>query len=171
MTLSTPVKIVALAALALAFGAAGVVLLLGGSHTSPAAPAIAKPAVQLVHVHTTAPHHVAASKPVLKLDTNLPAPVHRALELSREVVAFVYSPASPSDEALLSQAREGAHEARVGFVPLDVQRESVAASVFSWSSSASDPVVMVVRRPGRIAFTLAGATDSAAVAQAAASAR
>jgi len=171
MTLSTPVKIAALAALALALGAAGVVLLLGGAHKAPAAAPIAKPAVQVVHVHTAAPHRVARVKPTLKLDPNLPAPLHHALELSREVVAFVYSTSSAGDAALLSQVRAGASQAHVGFVPLDVQSESVAASVFSWSRSAADPVVMVVRRPGTIVFTLAGATDSAAVAQAAASAR
>lgn len=168
MTLPAPVKIVALACLALVLGVAGVFLLVSSKHKASATstpPKIVK--VIAVSPHTTPTHHA----PKLQLDANLPAPVRNGLERSREVVAFVYSPSSPTDRALLTEVRAGARAAHVGFVALNVQVEPVAAATFGWANSPADPATFVVRRPGKIVFTLQGPTDRETVAQAAARTR
>jgi len=69
------------------------------------------------------------------------------------------------------QARTGAHTASVPFVPLDITDEQTAVAVHGWAATSADPVVLVVKRPGKIVFQLQGPTDSNTVAQAAASAR
>lgn len=171
MTLSTPVKIIALAGLALALGAAGMFTLLGPHATTPAtgsAPNVIK--VVTVPPATQKPHKQPAHSK-LRLDPNLPIPVRDGLRRSREVVAFVYSPAAASDRALLADVRAGAHAAHARFVALNVQIEPIAAAVFGWTASPADPAVLVVRRPGKVVFTLQGPTDRDAVAQAAADAR
>lgn len=173
MTLSTPLKVLGLAALALALAGAGAVtLLLGharkGHHAAPA--------VTPTTVHPVAPRAkpvtpAAPPKPVIRLDAGLPAPLHAALLRSREVVAFLYVPTSPDDRALLAQVRSGAHDARVGFVALNANDEQVAEAAFSWARSSAVPATFVVRRPGTTVFQIQGLTDRTAVAQAAASAR
>jgi hypothetical protein len=171
MTLSTPVKVIALAGLALILGMGGVVLLLGHKHPAKA-PSQTPAPVQVIKVTPTTTHHVSRPvKPKLRLDPSLPAAVHAKLVLSREVVAFVYTGASARDRAQLSEVRAGAHAARVPFVALDVSNEQVASSVFPWLSSSADPQTVVVRRPGKVSFQLAGLTDRQTVAQAALDAR
>ena len=170
MTLSTPVKVLALAGLALILGAGGVVMLVAHpSHKAAPTPSAVIPVVHVVTHHTVAPK--PAPKPKLQLDPNLPTPVRQKLQLSRETVAYVYTGASAADRALLTQVRKGAHAAGVPFVALNVTNEKLAESVFGWTATTADPIVLVVRRPGKIVFQLAGLTDSQTVAQAAASAR
>jgi hypothetical protein len=108
---------------------------------------------------------------VLRLDPGLPPPVRNALEHSRRAVVFVYSRSSATDITLRSEVAEGAKEAGVPFVPLDVDSNATAAAVFGWTSAAADPETLVVRRPGTVAFKLLGMTDSTPVAQAVASSR
>ncbi|HVU76455.1 MAG TPA: hypothetical protein VHC67_02650 [Gaiellaceae bacterium] len=171
MTLSTPLKVLGLAALALALAGAGVVTLLLGHTKHGTTPA---PAVTPTTVHRAAPSPakpVAPPKPAIHLVAGLPAPLHAALLRSKEVVAFVYVPTSPDDRTLLAQVKKGAHDARVGFVALNAHDEKVAEAVFSWARSSAVPATYVVRRPGNAVFELQGLTDRIAVAQAAASAR
>lgn len=164
MTLSTPLKVLGLAALALALAGAGVVTLLLGharpTHRTP-------PAVTPTTVRPTTP--AAPPKPVIHLTAGLPAPLHAALLRSREVVAFLYVPSSPDDRALLAQVRGGAHDARVGFVALNVHDPQVAEAAFAWARTSAVPATFVVRRPGTAVFQIQGLTDRVAVAQAAAS--
>jgi hypothetical protein len=169
MTLSMPVKIVALVGLALALGAAGVLFLVSSNSKAPAAtpPKTHAPTVRVVQIHSTKVVNHAPAKPKLQLDSNLPKPLLQSLQHSREVVAFVYSPASATDRALLLEAKAGAKLAGVGFVALDVQQEVIAEAVYGWAGSTEDPDTLVVRRPGTVAFTLAGTIDRDAVAQAA----
>lgn len=173
MTLSTPLKVLGLAALALALAGAGVVSLLLG-HARPwhhsAATTVTPPAAH----HTATPKPVtpaAPPKPVIQLAAGLPAPLHAALLRSREVVAFLYVPSSPDDRALLAQVRGAAHDAHVGFVALNVHDPQVAEAAFSWARSSAAPATFVVRRPGNAVFSIQGLTDRTAVAQAAASAK
>ena len=167
MTLSTPLKVLGLAALALALAGAGVVTLLLGHarHTHHAAPPVVTPTT----VHPVTP--AAPPKPAIQLRGDLPAPLHAALLRSREVVAFLYVPSSPDDRALLAQVRGGAHDARVGFVALNVHDPQVAEAAFAWAGSSAVPATFVVRRPGTAVFQIQGLTDRVAVAQAAASAK
>jgi hypothetical protein len=171
MTLSTPLKVLGLAALALALAGAGVVTLLLG-HVRPAHHATASAKVTpptVAHQVTSTP--AAPPKPTVLLDAGLPAPLHAALLHSREVVAFLYVPSSPDDRALLAQVRGGAHDARVGFVALNVHDPQVAEAAFTWARSSAAPATFVVRRPGTAVFSIQGLTDRTAVAQAAASAK
>lgn len=162
MTLSTPVKIVALAALAIALGLGGLLVLTHGS--SPSA-AVTPVAVHVPHVTVK-----VAPKPQLHLDPGLPSVVRSALEKRAVAVVAIYSSQSATDRSLLAAARAGAHEAHAAFVAANVALEGVALGVSTWAGPADVPAVVVVRRPGRIVFA-AGLTDSATVAQAATTSR
>ena len=170
MTLSTPVKVIALAGLALVLGAGGIVMLTA-KHSSPAAQASTPPA-KVVTVSVATTHHaVRPAKPKLQLDPSLPSLVRAKLEHSKKVVAFVYTGLAADDRAELVAVRAGAHDAHVPFVALDVTRETIADQVYSWTSSTTDPNVLVVTRPGTIVFQVGGLTDRQTVASAAATAK
>jgi hypothetical protein len=162
MTLSTPVKVVALAGLACALALAGALALVAAHRHGTAQPAtVLQPA---------APHHVAP-KPRIVLTPGLPAPLHRALEQSRTVVAVLYAPHVKRDVDVLAAALQGSHDARVGFAALNVSRRSVALALATWHPQAADPAVLVVRRPGTVVTELDGWSDRTMVAQAAADAK
>jgi hypothetical protein len=162
MTLSTPVKIVALAGLACALALAGALALVAAHHHATSQRATV--------LHPPAPRHVAP-KPKLVLAAGLPAPLHRALEQSRTVVAVLYASHVKRDVEVLAAGLQGAHDARVGFAALNVSRRSVALALATWRPQTSDPAVLVVRRPGTVVTELDGWSDRAMVAQAAADAR
>jgi hypothetical protein len=166
MTLSTPIKIVALAGLALVLGLGGLVLVMGGNASSSNV-VVTPPAAPQRTQHAKP----AAHKPVLHLDANLPSAVRQALERHPAAVVVVYSSRSVGDAAVLAAARSGAHAAHIGFVAANVAREPVAAAMAAWTSSVMDPAVLIVHRPGTVVLTLGGPTDSVSVAQAATSAR
>jgi hypothetical protein len=129
------------------------------AHKVAAKPAKAKPA-KAKHAHPAAPK--------LNLDPTLPAPLRKALSHSRIVVAVLYAPDVPGDSDAVSEARKGARAAHVGFTMLNVRNEAVARGVARQVQGASDPAVLVVRRPGTVALKIDGFVDAAAVAQAAA---
>ena len=106
--------------------------------------------------------------PKLKLDPTLPAPLRKALSQSRVVVAVLYAADVPGDSEAVSEARKGAQAAHVGFTILNVRNEAIARAVARQVQGASDPAVLVVRRPGTVALKIDGFVDAAAVAQAAA---
>jgi hypothetical protein len=167
MTLSTPVKIVALAALALLLGLGGV-LMLSAKH-APAAisvPPIVHHVVQATVVSKAAPAKTKAVKPRVVLQPGLPSIVRLALERNANAVIVVYSSRVPADRAIRAEALAGAHLAHAAFVPADVANNGIAAGVASWSASIADPAVLVVRRPGRVVFGARGLTDRLTVAQA-----
>jgi hypothetical protein len=177
VTVSTPVRIVALAGLLVALAGGGALVALRMRH-HPSSPAAVPP---VTHSAATAPtttpgspavtHPAAPARPALQLDPSLPPPVRDALEHSRRAVVLVYSASSATDRTLRVAVAAGAQAAGVPFVPLDVDHNSVAAAVFGWTSAAADPETFVVRRPGTIAFKVLGMTDATPIAQAVASAR
>jgi hypothetical protein len=112
--------------------------------------------------------HAHPAAPKLNLDPTLPAPLRKALSHSRIVVAVLYAPDVPGDSEAVSEARKGAHDAHVGFTMLNVRNEAIARGVARQIQGASDPAVLVVRRPGTVALKIDGFVDAAAVAQAAA---
>jgi hypothetical protein len=169
MTLSTPIKIVALAGLALVLGGAGILFLVSRHGTSTTVPPVQHaPAAASVVVHIAQKTQPAKHK-ALELNPALPSSVAAKLQHSHKIVAFVYTAASASDRALL--ARAGAHSAHVPFVALDVTNERTAEAVYTWLGSAADPAMVVVKRPGTLAFSSNGALDRSIVEQAAAEAR
>jgi hypothetical protein len=167
MTLSTPVKIVALAALALALAMGGA-LMLFAKRTSGASTVVAPPVV-----HHTAPvtRTVAKPKPRVVLNPGLPLVIRRALERRPVAVLAIYSSRVATDRAVLTEARAGAHSAHAGFVAANVSNNKVAAVVATWSDIVRDPAVLIFRRPGRVVFAVSGLTDRQAVAQAALTAK
>lgn len=176
MTLSTPIKIVALAGLALALGMGGVLMLLG-HHSAPAA-AAAPPAPRAVTrvVHSAPkvqPKPVAKPKPHVVIAAGTPKPVASVLQRSpKAVVGVVYSSRVPADRAVLAEASAGAREAHALLVPMDVARPAIAQLLaVSSLGRASAPTVFVMRRPGRVVFEVSGPTDRTTVAQAALTAR
>jgi hypothetical protein len=112
--------------------------------------------------------HVRPAAPKLNLDPTLPAPLRKALSQSRVVVAVLYAADVPGDSEAVSEARKGAKAAHVGFTILNVRNEAIARAVARQVQGASDPAVLVVRRPGTVALKIDGFVDAAAVAQAAA---
>jgi hypothetical protein len=112
--------------------------------------------------------HARPAAPKLNLDPTLPAPLREALSHSRVVVAVLYAPDVPGDSEAVAEARKGAKAAHVGFTVLNVRNEAVARAVARQIQGASDPAVLVVRRPGTVALKIDGFVDAAAVAQAAA---
>jgi hypothetical protein len=133
-------------------------------HKAAAKPVNAKPS----KAKASKAKHVRPAVPKLNLDPNLPAPLRRALSHSRVVVAVLYAPDVPGDSDAVSEARKGAKAAHVGFTVLNVRNEAVARAVARQVQGASDPAVLVVRRPGTVALKIDGFVDAAAVAQAAA---
>jgi hypothetical protein len=164
VTLSLPVRIVALVGLLVALALGGVLALSASRHD-----AATEPVVPVVH-HATTPRP-APPKPALHLDPRLPAPLRHALEHSRTVVAVLYAPHVAADTPVLAAARDGARDARVGFAAIDVSRDAVASKLAAWLPEAADPAVLVVHRPGRVVTVLDGWSDRTMVTQAAAAAR
>lgn len=161
VTLSLPVRIVALVGLLCALALGGFLALSASRHHTET------PSVAPVVHHAPTPRP-APPKPALHLDPRLPAPLHRALEHSRTVVAVLYAPHVAADSPVLAAARHGARDARVGFAALDVSRNAVASKLATWLPDAADPAVLVVRRPGNVVTELDGWSDRTMVAQAAA---
>lgn len=175
MTLSTPVKIVVLAALALAVGLGGLMLVIGNrsSAATPPAPAPAAAHAQPVAVHHAPARPVVSHKrrPKVVLLPGMPRAIALPLLHHEAVVVAVYNSHTPGDRAAAVAARSGAHIAHAGFVAADVSHAGVANAIAVWSNSPMNPAVLVVRRPGRIVFSVAGPSDPDAVAQAVTSAR
>ncbi len=168
VTLSPPVRIVALVGLVLVVAAGGLLAFKKvEQHRSAAA---TPPAARTVPVAPAHPKPAPApAKPITI--PGIPPEVTAALRASDTVVALVYSPHAPGDLALLAEARAGAKAAHAAFVPLNVAQDTIAVDVYAWTKAPADPEVLVVKRPGRVAFTITGATDRLAIAQAAATAK
>jgi hypothetical protein len=171
MTLSTPVKVFALAALALMLGLGGF-LFLFASHGSTAPERIAVP-----HRVTHAAAAAAKATPVVTpkpaapvIDPSLPTPLRHALAHSRVVVAVIYSSNVAGDRRALEEARAGAHAAHVGFAALNVHDERIARAVAALEPTV-DPAVFIVNRGSPMVLATAGTFDRETVAAAAASAR
>ena len=89
------------------------------------------------------------------------------LHQSRIVVVSVYAGTDAGDRAAVAAARRGAHAAGVGFAALNVLDEKVARQVQPYIGTASPPVLLVVKRPGKVVARFNGNVDETVVAQAA----
>ncbi len=154
-TISPPVRVLALVG-ALAAIALGILFYTHGRSSStssepvvPAPSRTARPSVTPAH----------SAKPVN---------VAHALRFSKVVVVSVYAGGARGDHALVAQARRGARAAHAGFATVNVANESSARTVGAFAGEkTAPPVVLVVKRPGRIVNRFDGFVDSAIVAQAA----
>lgn len=168
MRLSLPVRIVALSGLVLAttVGAVGsFVLARGKVALRPVSPT----AHRARHVVGSLRAGTRSSQP--RVDASLPAPLRAALARSAVVVAVLDAPGIRGDGGAVTAARRGAHAARAGFAVLNVRDEAIASALAATAPNATDPAVLVVRRPGTVAVELDGYADSETVAQAAVDAR
>lgn len=107
------------------------------------------------------------AKPKVVLLPGLPAKVANRLQHSRVVVVAVYTGTDAGDRAAVGAARRGAKEAGSGFTALNVLDEKTARQVQPFLGTTSTPVVLVVRRPGKVVSRFAGHVDKMVVAQAA----
>lgn len=192
---STPVRAVALAGLVVAAAGGGVLML----HRAPAqpqsattpppktvartpapapAPAPAKPAARPAtptRITATPPAHLA--KPVARgrlVDARLPAQLQWALSQHRIVVVSFYDPQSDVDSISVAEAHQGAVDAKVGFLLVNVLDNAVAGpltALLPGGGLLPDPGVLVYRAPGRVVYRFDGFADRDTVAQAAADAK
>lgn len=201
MTISPPIRIVAivgvLAAVALFLG----MQLLGPSSSPSGAPHVirplhGKPHVTAVHAttpakkvtvtktttkHKTVVHVKAKPKPKPKAVTatpaaplpanGLPARVNEALREYPVVVISLYNPEASVDAASLGEAAAGAKTAKVGFLAINVLNESQVSPFTDAFGVLQDPMLLIYARPGTLAFRVDGFADREVVAQAALSAK
>ena len=111
------------------------------------------------------PVQTAPAKPSVVLVAGLPKQVAHGLRYSKVIVVSLY--AGSADRASVAVARAGARQAGAGFATVNVLNEKNARSLSSFAGNVSAPVLLVVRRPGKIVNRLPGTVDSAIVAQAA----
>jgi hypothetical protein len=198
VTVSTPIRIVALVGLLAALGM-GAFVMLGTGHTSsptagspttgspttgspttgspttgnsttPVAAATAAPTpVHTHHVRTPAAHHHRTTAGTAPV--TIPATLTRALRKTPVVVAVLYAHGLPDEAGLISAAHEGAKAAHAGFVVLDVRGEKIAESVATFWPTASDPSILIVTRKHGLVTLLPGLQEPVAVTQAVADAR
>ena len=157
------VALIGIAVLIVAFAALMVVRVgvLGGSSTQ----SVPVAAPSLNTAAPAKPVQTAPEKPSVVLVAGLPKQVAHGLRYSKVIVVSLY--AGSADRASVAVARAGARQAGAGFASVDVINETNARSLSSFAGNVSAPVLLVVRRPGKIVNRLPGTVDSAIVTQAA----
>jgi hypothetical protein len=176
VNLAAPVqtRVLVLVALAAALGLAAFMMMRSGAtgsdestpSVSPRTPVSQTPAGHVPAPVKTPARPAKPVKPAVVLLPGLPHGLAKALRRERVVVALVYAPHA-GDMGALKQARAGAHEVGAGFVALNVFDERTARPLEQLVGPISDPSVLVVKRPGKVAMRLDGFADAATVAQAA----
>ena len=168
MTISPPIRILALVGVLAAVGL-GILLFAhnrsASSSSSPSVPSVdaTKPATHPVTAAAKPAH-----KPKIVLLPGVPAPVAHALQSSKVVVVALYAHGVTGDKATVEQARAGAKSAHAGFAAVNIVNEKIARTVGKFAgTTTAPPAVLVVKRPGRIVNQFNGYQDSEIVAQAA----
>jgi hypothetical protein len=197
VSLSPPVRIVALLGLVAALALAGGFMLLGRSSDAaapkpivikhhPFGPGATKKAPAAKPAATSTPAvkpaskaalrpapavHKAAAKPAAELAAlaaGLPAPVAKALGRAPVVVVELTDPQSEVDGIAYAEAGAGAALAGVPFVPLNVlSQRDVGKLTEQFGSTLPEPGLLVYARPARLAVRIDGFVDKETVAQAA----
>jgi hypothetical protein len=116
---------------------------------------------------TPAPTTSTPAKPKVVLLPGLPTRLAARLQHSRVVVVSVYAGTDAGDRAAAAAARRGAKLSGAGFVALNVLDEKIARQVQPFIGTASPPVLLVVKRPGKVVSRFNGTVDKTVVAQAA----
>jgi hypothetical protein len=192
ITVSPQIRILALVGLlaVLGLGASVMVLGRGGSPTETQAVSTAAPATTHASTVATKPH-VTPAKPATKphavakphhakpasnkfrgnqVYSNLPGALQWQLAHHKVVVVSIYNRRSDVDSISVAEAHQGADDAKVGFLLVDVLDNKVAGiltALLPGGGLLPDPGVLVYRAPGDIALRLDGFNDRDAVAQAA----
>jgi hypothetical protein len=133
-------------------------------------PAVRKPAVRKPAVRKPAVHK-PVQKPVQKQPAEtangIPSALAAALTRNKVVVVSLYAPRVELDDMATREARAGAAAAGVGFVAIDVLKESQSRSLTKLLGVLEDPAVLVFRRPGDLVIRFSGFADKQTVLQAA----
>ncbi len=198
LTVSPPVRIAALVGLLAALGLGGMFMLMGHKSGSTAAPPVhithhpfgpgaakhtspakAVPATKIsakgAHVKTavtSAPvAHKAPERPsaeIAALNAGLPGALARALAQHDVVVVELTDPQSEVDGIAFAEARAGAMDAGVGFVPLNVLSQAdVGKLTTQFGEVLPDPGLLIYKRPASLVVRINGFVDKDTVAQAA----
>ena len=154
---------VAVAALAALFVARP--MLLNDDSGSDASPAAVAPAP--ITPAKPSPSQATPTQPKVVLLPGLPSKLANKLKHSKVVVVSVYAGTDAGDRAAVAAARRGARASGAGFAALNVLSENVAREVQPFVGTASPPVLLVVRRPGKVIARFNGPVDETVVAQAA----
>jgi hypothetical protein len=190
-TLSPPIRYAALLGLLAALFIGGGMTMLGHGETSvpapkvikhhPFGPGAKKQATVAPKKHSTkaakakaAPSVPAAPKApaqpsavIAALAAGLPNAIATALGRHRTVVVSLYNPYSEVDGIAFAEARAGAKNAGVGFVPLNVLSEAQIGNLTQMLGLLPDPGLLVYIRPGTLVVRISGFADKETVAQAA----
>jgi hypothetical protein len=191
LSLSPPIRYAALAALLAAFLTGGGLTMLGHGensvattphvikhhpfgpgvkkatvapkkHSTNAAKAKARPSVPVAPKAPVQPSFVTAA-----LAAGLPNAIATALGRHQTVVVSLYNPYSEVDGIAFAEARAGAKNAGVGFVPLNVLSEAQVGKLTQMLGLLPDPGLLVYIRPGTLVARISGFADKETVAQAA----
>jgi hypothetical protein len=143
-------------------------------HTTPVTKPVVKPHTTPAKSHTaTKTHHAKPQSNKYRgyaVYSNLPAPLQWQLAHHKVVVVSLYNPRSDVDAISVAEAHQGATDAKVGFLLVNVLDNKVAGlltALLPGGGLLPDPGVLVYRAPGEISFRLDGFNDRATVAQAA----
>ena len=177
MTLSPPIRVLALVGALAATGLAAFVFVLGRGASEPDLSAPVKPAQPTKPVKSaTQPKAAKATPPrtatprVVVTKSGFPVPVDRALRRRGVVVVAVYVPHAAVDALVRKEARVAAAGSRVGFVAISALNERLVQSLVAKTGVLPAPAVLVIKRPGVVTATLS-VTDRQTIAQAVAQAR
>jgi hypothetical protein len=191
LTVSRPIKILALVAVVAAV--AGVAMLMLKPKPTATAPVVITKAPAYAATTAATPHRTAATAaqakvaapthraPVHKVvhaaklpivgKNGLPTTIDQALESHRIVVVALFDAQSATDAISFNEAKVGAADAGVGFVGINLLDSPLAAALTSALPGGGllpAPGVLIYRRPGILVQRLDGFTDKDVVAQAAA---
>jgi len=187
LSVSPPVRIVALLGLVAAVALGGGFMLLGrGAGSTEPAPVVikhhpfgpgakkvaaTKPAAKTAVAPTPAPKVHRIVKPaaeVAALAAGLPARVAHALGRAPVVVVELTDPQSEVDAIAYAEAGAGAALAGVPFVPLNVlSQRDVGKLTEQFGSTLPEPGLLIYTRPAHLAVRIDGFVDKETVAQAA----
>ena len=110
------------------------------------------------------------AKPVKKPSTPS-TPLQSALRKHSVVVVLFYAPGDDYDTIQTRETRAGALGANVGFLALNVTKNTQVATLAAQYDVREAPATLIFKRGPRVAYRVAGYMDRQAVAQASADAR
>ena len=177
MTLSPPVRVVALVGALALTGAAAFLFLVGRGSQSSA------PSTSAVVIHSPSrqaktgagaqaakPSTPAVHRTRIALVPGLPDGIADALRVHRVVIVTVYVPGASVDAFVRGEARAASAATRAGYVGVSARSETALARLVAKTGVLPDPAVVIMRRPGTVATTL-GVSDRQTIAQAVLQAR
>jgi hypothetical protein len=141
-----------------------------------AAPKVKEPAPRATTPKVTAPP-VAAPKPAPTIRTpgvaenGLPTVIAQALRKHAVVVVALVVPGGEVDELTQAEGKAGANAAGVGFLKLNILKNSLGRPLAQKLGVIQTPSLVVFQRPAEVFVRFAGFVDRDTVTQAATSAR